>query len=190
MFYLKQQKCLAKISIADKMIYNFFYCWWVEDVSFQSPLVSPCLLLGTLSKMSKHRLSNAFSQHQSNSQAELSRPTKEDFTISKRKWTRSLSDYILIYQSSLQCDFCIPNHLVTRPVSKGRASPPLKKCLGHIVCITIVFVHAIDVKFGPEQILRPLGVPSWLRVCWWLLPYDFCQLCHSAQSFHNQIFQA
>jgi len=32
------------------------------------------------------------------------------------------------------------------------------------------------------------GVQSTLRVCWWLLPCKFCQLCHSAQSFHNQIF--
>jgi len=48
---------------------------------------------------------------------------------------------------------------MTRLVTKGRASPPcknflsLKKCLGHIVCITItiVFVHAIDVKFGPPS---------------------------------------
>jgi len=49
-------------------------------------------------------------------------------------------------QSSLQYDFCMPNHLVTRPVTKGRASPlwknflPPEKCLGHTVCITIVFV--------------------------------------------------
>jgi len=35
----------------------------------------------------------------------------------------------------------------------------------------------------------PPGGPSWLRVCWWLLPCDFCQLCHSAQSFHNENLQ-
>ena len=48
---------------------------------------------------------------------------------------------------------------MTRLVTKGRASPPcnnflsLKKCLGHIVCITItiVFVHAIDLKCGPPS---------------------------------------
>jgi len=34
--------------------------------------------------------------------------------------------------------------------------------------------------------LFPLGVPSWLRVCWWLLPCDLCQLCHSAQCFRKQ----
>jgi len=28
----------------------------------------------------------------------------------------------------------------------------MKKCLGHIACITIVFVHAIDVKFGPPSV--------------------------------------
>ena len=63
--------------------------------------------------------------------------------------------HIPIYQSSLQCDVCISNHVLTRSVTKRRASlhwkklsPPLKKCLGHIVCITILFVHATDVKFG------------------------------------------
>ena len=36
----------------------------------------------------------------------------------------------------------------------------------------------------------PLSAPA---CCWvpfrWLLPCDFCQLCHSFQSYHNQIFQ-
>ena len=78
--------------------------------------------------LSKQRLSNTLSQHQSNSQVKLSKPTNEDFKISKRRRTRSLSEYIPIYQSSLglQCDFCIPNDLVTRPVTKGRASPSWK----------------------------------------------------------------
>jgi len=39
-------------------------------------------------RLFKHRLSNILSQHQSNSQAELSKPTREDFKISKRKRTR------------------------------------------------------------------------------------------------------
>jgi len=38
--------------------------------------------------------------------------------------------------------------------SLEKLSPHLKKCLGHIVYITIVFVHAVDVKFGvPQKIL-------------------------------------
>jgi len=72
-----------------------------------------------------------------------------------------------IYQSSLQCDVCIPNNLATRSVTKGRASPPgktfspLKKCLGHIVCITIAFVHAIDVKFeSPSENSYPPPCPK------------------------------
>jgi len=114
-------------------------------------------------RLPKHRLSNSLSQHQSNSQVELSKPTGEDFKISKRKRTRSLSEYLPIYQSSLQCYFCKPNHLMTRPATKERASPtlknfPLKKCLGHIVGITIVLVHAIDVKFGPPSEISP---PPW-----------------------------
>jgi len=92
----------------------YFYCWWVEDLSFQSP---PCLLLHAVGqwapfRLPKHRLSTSLSKHQSNSQAELSKPTREDFKISKRKRTRGLSEYIPIYQSSLQCDVCIRNHLV------------------------------------------------------------------------------
>jgi len=107
-------------------------------------------------RLPKQRSSNSLSQHQSNSQAELSKPTREDFKISKRKRTRSLTEYIPIYQSSTQCDFCMHGHLVTRPV-RGRASlpgktfSPMKKCLGHIACTTIVFVHVIKVKFGPPS---------------------------------------
>ena len=105
----------------------YFYCWCVDDIFFQSPLVNPCVLVPF--RLSKHNLSNPLSQHQSHSQAELFKPTREYFKISKRKRTRGLSEYIPIYQSSLQCDFCIPNHLVTRPVTMGRASPPWKNFL-------------------------------------------------------------
>ena len=57
--------------------------------------------------------------------------------------------------------------IVTRSVTKRRASPhwkklspPLKKCLGHIDCITIVFVRAIDVKFGsPSENSSPPPCP-------------------------------
>jgi len=76
--------------------------------------------------LSKHRLSNSLYQHQSNSQAKLSKPTGEDLKISKRKRTRSLSEYIPIYQFSLQYDFCITNHLVTRPVTTRGLRPPGK----------------------------------------------------------------
>ena len=31
-----------------------------------------------------------------------------------------------IYQSSLQCDFCVPYHLAIRSVTKGKAWPPGK----------------------------------------------------------------
>ena len=45
------KKCLAKISVGyfKKWFTIYFYCWWVEDLSFQSPFVSSCMLLGTLS---------------------------------------------------------------------------------------------------------------------------------------------
>ena len=77
-------------------------------------------------RLSKHRLLSSLSQYQSISQAELSKPTREYFKISKRKRTRSLSEYIPVYKSSLQCDFCIPNHLATRSVTKGRPWPHWK----------------------------------------------------------------
>ena len=85
--------------------------------SFNLPLSAPACYWVPF-RLSKHRLSNILSQHQSNSQAELSKPTREDFKISKRNRTRRLSEYIPIYQSSLQCGF-YTHHLITRPVSKG-----------------------------------------------------------------------
>jgi len=92
---------------------------------FNLPLSAPACYWAPF-RLSKHRLSNSLYQHQSNSQAELSQPTREDFKISKRKQTRSPSAYIPIYQSSLQCDFSITNHLVTRFVIKGGHRPPGK----------------------------------------------------------------
>ena len=117
-------------------------------------------------RLSKHRFSNSLSQHQSNSQAELSKPTSEDFKISKWKLTRSLSEYIPTYQSSLQCHFCIPNHLVTRPATKRRASPLWKNFLPPEKMSSTYCVHnhcfrccmqcnallrAINAKFGPPS---------------------------------------
>ena len=95
---------------------------------FNLPLSAPACCWVPF-RLSKHCLSNSLSIHQSNSQAELSKPTREDFKTSKRKRTRRLSEYIIIYQSRLQCDDCIPNHLVTRTVTKGRASPPWRNFL-------------------------------------------------------------
>jgi len=92
------KKYLAEISVAyfTKWFTIYFYCWWVDDASFQFPLVSPCMLSGTLST-AKHRFSNSLSQHQSNSQTELSKPITSDFKISKRKRTRILPEYIPKY---------------------------------------------------------------------------------------------
>ena len=111
-------------------------------------------------RLSKHRLSNSLSQHQSNSQAELSKTTREDFRISKRKPEIFLNTYPytnLAYN-------VMPAYLiiVTRSVAKrgsrntGKTFSTLKKSLGHIVCITILFVHAIDVKFvSPSENYSP-----------------------------------
>jgi len=102
----------------------------------------------------------------SNSQAELSKSIREDFNISKWTRTRRLSPYIHTYQSSLQCHFCIPNHLVTRPAIKRRASPLWKNffppekmswtyCM-HNHCFRCYMLcnalsRAINVKFGPPS---------------------------------------
>jgi len=40
------------------MISIYFYCWWVEDVSFQSPLVGPCLHTHTDYKRASFRSLN------------------------------------------------------------------------------------------------------------------------------------
>ena len=149
----------------------------MEDLSFQSPLVSSCMLLGfdcPNFRLSKHRLSNSLSKHQSNSQAELSKPTREDFKTSKRKPTRSLSEYIPVYQSSLQCDVCIPHHLVTRPVTRGRASPPWRNYfLPEKMSWTYGMYNQCSFTCFRCKICASLrkffalhGVPSWLRVCW------------------------
>jgi len=61
---------------------------------FNLPLSAPACCWVPF-RSTKHRLSNSLSQNQSNSQAELSEPTGEDFKISKRKRTRRLSEYIL-----------------------------------------------------------------------------------------------
>ena len=161
----------------------------MKDVSFQSPVVSPACCWVPF-WLSKHHLSNTLSQHQSKSQAELSKPTGEDFKVSKRKRTRSLSEYIPVYQSSLQYDFCIPNHLVTMPGTKGRASPPWKNFLPpekiswtycmHNHCFRCymlcnALLHVINVKFGlpSENYLSPLvsqaGYGSAGDCCLWRL---------------------
>ena len=122
------KKYLAKISVGffTKWFAIYFHCWWVDDVSFHLPLSAPACYWVPF-RLCKHHLSNILFQHQSNSQAELSKPTRENFKISKRKQTRGPFEYIPIYQSSLQCDVCIPSHLVTMLVTKGRTSPPLEK---------------------------------------------------------------
>jgi len=49
-----------------------------------------------------------------------------------------------------------PRNWVSPPLEK--LSRPLKKCLGHAVCITIVFVPAVDVKFRPPS---EISSPPW-----------------------------
>ena len=73
---------------------------------FNLPLSAPACCWVPF-RLTKHCLSTSLSQLQSNSQAELSKPTREDFKISKRKRTRRLSEYIPRYQPSLQCNVCI-----------------------------------------------------------------------------------
>jgi len=119
------KKCLPKISVG--YLKKWFTIYFTADgwriCPFNLPLSAPACCWVPF-RLSKHCLSNSFPKHQSNSQAELSKPTTEDFKLSKRKRTRRLPENIPTYQSGLQCDACIPNHLVTSPVTKGRVSPP------------------------------------------------------------------
>jgi len=93
------------------------YPKWLDDVSYL-PLSAPARCWVPF-RLSKQRLSNSLSQHQSNSQAELSKPTRK---------TNQKSFRIHIHiPSSLQCDVCIPSHVLTRSVTKRRASPHWKK---------------------------------------------------------------
>jgi len=93
--FCNSQKYLAKISVG-------FFTKWLQFIftadgwmmyPFNLPLSAPaCCWLPF--RLSKHRLSNIVCQQQSNSQAKLSKPTRENYKISKRKRTRSLSEYI------------------------------------------------------------------------------------------------
>ena len=145
-------------------------------------------------QLSKHCLSNSLSQHQSNSQEELSKPTREDFRKENEPEVfQNTHPYTNLAYNVMSAYLII----VTRSVTKRRASPHWKNfsppekmswtyCMhNHCFCTCYRCKSWVSLrKFSP-----PPGVQSWLRVCWWLLPCDFCQLCHSAQSFHNQIFQ-
>jgi len=63
---------------------------------FNLPLSAPARCW-VLFQVSKYCVSISLSQYQSISQAELSKPTREDFKISKRKRTRSPSEYMPTY---------------------------------------------------------------------------------------------
>jgi len=78
------------VSYFTKWFTIYLHCWWVEDLPFQSPLSAPaCCWIPV--RLSKHRLYNSLSKHQSNSQTKLSKPTRENFKLSKRTRTRSFS---------------------------------------------------------------------------------------------------
>jgi len=74
------------------MIYNMFTANGLMMYPLNLSLSAPARCWIPF-RLSKHRLSNSLSQHQSNSQAELSKPTREDFRISKRKPEIFLNTY-------------------------------------------------------------------------------------------------
>jgi len=119
--------CLAKLAWATSQ--NDLQFIFTADerriCTFNLPLSAPACCWVPF-RLSKHRLSNSLSKHQTPKQ---NYPSQLKIKLSKRKRTRSLSEYIPIYQSSLQCDVCIPNHLATRSATKGRASPLWKNFL-------------------------------------------------------------
>ena len=123
-------------------------------------------------RLSKHRLSNSLSQHQLNSQAELSKPAREDFRISKRK----PEIFLNIYPYTNLAYNVMPAYLiiVTRSITKRRASPHWKNFLhpekmswtycmqNH--CFRTCYRCKIWVSLRKFFALH--GIQSWLRVCW------------------------
>jgi len=97
--FYNSKKCLAKISVGfftNDLQFIFTADGWMM-YPFNLPLSAPACCWVPF-RLCKHRLSNILSQHQSNSQAELSKSTREDFKISKRTRPRSLSEYIPTYK--------------------------------------------------------------------------------------------
>jgi len=126
-------------------------------------------------RLSKRRLSNRLSQHQSNSQTELSRPIREDFRISKRKPEIFLNTHPY---TNLACNVA-PAYLitVTRSVTKRRASPHWKNFL-HTEKMSWTYCmhnhgfrtcYRCKIWVSLRKLFAPHGVQSWLRVCWWLV---------------------
>ena len=188
------KKCLAKISTSTSQTdlqFIFTPDGW-RMYPFNLPVSAPSCSWVAF-QLSKHHLSNTLSQHQTLRQ-NYPRQPREYLKVSKSKRPRSLTEFIPIYLSSLQCDFYILNHLVTTlTITKGRLCTPGKtffppeKTSG-TYCM---HNHCFQCKIwaSRRKFFVPHCVPSWLGVCWWLLPCDFHQLCYSVQSFHNQIFQ-
>jgi len=127
-------------------------------------------------------------------------PTREDFKVFIKR-SRRHSEYIPIYQSSLQRDFCMPIHLVTWHVAKRTASPHWKNFISHEKMSSAYCMHnhcfrtcyrykiwsSLRNFFAPQ--VSQAGYGSAGDCCLVLVTVAFCQLCHSAQSFHNQIVQ-
>jgi len=98
---------------------------------FSLPLSAPACCWVAF-RLSKHRLSNRLlfpsninqipKQNYPSQLEKISRYPKEN----EPEVFLNTYPYTYPYQSSPQCDFCVLNHLVSRPATKGRASPPWK----------------------------------------------------------------
>jgi len=140
-------------------------------------------------QLSKRCFSNSLSQHQSNSQAELSKPTTEDFKIKKRKRTRSLSEYIPYINLAYNA-MSVYLHLVTRPVTKGRAFPPGKafSALEKMSWIYCMHNHCFRTCYRckiwvSENFSLPPWFPKLVTVALWLLSVMPLSSVFSQQNF-------
>ena len=156
---------------------------------FNLPLSAPACCWVSF-RLSKYRLSNSLSQHQTPKQNYSSQLEKISIYPKENEPEVFLHTY-LQYQSCLQCHFCIPNHLVTRPAIKRRAWPLWKNffppekmswtyCM-HNHCFRCymlcnALLRDINVKFGPasENCSSPwcpkLVTGLLVTVALWLLP--------------------
>jgi len=192
------KKCLAKINVGyfKKWFTIYFYCWWVGSVLS----ISPCQLLHAVGYpfdcpnivclIAFPNIDQTPKQNYPSQPEKISRYPKEnepDVFLNKYPYTNLaynvMSACIIIWWPGPQ----LRGRL--RPPGEMYSSPKKMSwtyCM-HNHCSRTCFRCKICASL--RKLFAPPGVPSWLRVCWWLLPCDFCSLCHSAQSFHNQIFQ-
>ena len=160
--WIKKDNCAPSLTVPHLPLQFIFTADGWRMYPFSLPLSAPACCWVAF-RLSKHRLSNRLlfpsninqipKQNYPSQLEKISRYQKK--TNQKSFWIHThihthtdlarnvISAYLIIWWAGPQLRGGL------RP--PGKLSPLLKKCLGYVVCITIVFVHAIDVKFGPPS---------------------------------------